>query len=104
MVCVQEAEGAGARAEEAGQALAAEQGRAFKLEAQVAELRQALSRTSDLERELEVPFTILIIVTFKCHAKHSRWKLMRQALSRTSDLERELEVHGLGVPARSRLI
>lgn len=48
-----EAEGAGARAEEAQQALAAEQGRAFKLEAQVAELRQALSRTSDLERELE---------------------------------------------------
>lgn len=50
----QEAEAAGKKAEEAGAALAAEQGRAFKLEAQVAELRQALSRTSDLERELEV--------------------------------------------------
>ncbi len=48
----------GTRAEEARAALAAEQGRSFKLEAQVAELRQALSRTSDLERELEVrPYT-----------------------------------------------
>jgi multidrug efflux pump subunit AcrA (membrane-fusion protein) len=50
----QEAEAATAAAEEAQAALAAEQGRAFKLEAQVAELRQALSRSADLERELEV--------------------------------------------------
>ena len=50
----QEAEAATAAAEEARAALAAEQGRAFKLEAQVAELRQALSRSADLERELEV--------------------------------------------------
>lgn len=52
--CTQEAEAATAAAEEAQAALAAEQGRAFKLEAQVAELRQALSRSADLERELEV--------------------------------------------------
>lgn len=49
-------DGGGARgqgAEEARAAVAGEQSRAFKLEAQVAELRQALSRTSDTDRDLQ---------------------------------------------------